>query len=315
MDDASTRDAPDLGRYRDARVLVTGASGFIGRHLCRALEAAGARVTRVSRVARAPVPSQAWLALDPHAPGADWSAALDAHAPEVIFHLAGYASGDPSPAALATAVRANVLALVDLAVALTARARPARLVAIGTLESSDPGRGATRVSTPYSASKAMAEIALAALRAGGALDALSLRLGMTYGPDEPNRRRLVPALIDALLAGTPIDVAAGARREDWIYIDDAIDALLRAGVARGPLPASLDVATGKPLPVRQVMQEIAAQLGRGELLRYGARAERAGDAVDADVAASAAALGWSARTTLADGIRRTIDWHRAQAAR
>jgi nucleoside-diphosphate-sugar epimerase len=99
---------------------------------------------------------------------------------------------------------------------------------------------------------------------------------------------------------------------DWIYIDDVVDALLAAAVAEGVEGRTLDVACGEHVTVREVAERIGRLVGSRVSPRFGALPERPLEQVRVpDVASTDACLAWRARTSLEEGLRRTVDWYRA----
>jgi nucleoside-diphosphate-sugar epimerase len=113
-------------------------------------------------------------------------------------------------------------------------------------------------------------------------------------------------VLDGLLHGTPVDCTHGRQVRDFIYLDDVAEgcAALVAGEASG----AYNLGSGRGTTLREVAQLIVAQLGRGELLRFGARPASAYDPayVVADISKIRTDLGWEPRIRLEEGIRLTI---------
>jgi nucleoside-diphosphate-sugar epimerase len=138
-----------------------------------------------------------------------------------------------------------------------------------------------------------------------------------YGPgDRPER--IVPYVIDGLLAGGRVPVSAGDQRRDYSYVSDHMRAFVLAAAAAprtlGTLPAVFNIGTGRPLRVRALVETIAALVAPDAIGRvdFGAVTARSGesDVMVADPEA-ARALGYEPVVTLEDGLARTIAWHRA----
>jgi nucleoside-diphosphate-sugar epimerase len=146
--------------------------------------------------------------------------------------------------------------------------------------------------------------------------AIWLRLFMVYGPAQSDTRKLVPYVIQSLLRGEVPALSSGARRVDWIFIDDVADAFLAAAVASEVEGRTIDIGSGKLLSVRAVVEHLARIIRTDVSPRFGALPERPLEVEPvADVAATAACLHWQAKTSLAEGLRQTVEWYRRQGVR
>lgn len=297
-----------------AKTLVTGASGFLGRHLCRALRERGDEPVRVARSKSGDDPAARWATCD--LLDADRTLELVRTVrPSRIFHLAGFASGDSSLQGIQRALDLNVRATGNLLIAIAAAAPGARVITAGTLEASALADGQPEFRTAYGASKQMVELAVRMMRQVTGMDVVSARIGNTYGPDEPNARRLVPHVILSLLEGRSPSVSSGTRLIDWIHASDVIEALLDISEHRGAMPPTIDIGTGVLTSVREVVETICDLVGSGIRASFGTVADRPGDGYAADAAASRALLGWSPRFGLDEGLTATVDWYLGQHAR
>ena len=88
----------------------------------------------------------------------------------------------------------------------------------GTLETSNPWEGPIEVGSPYGISKAMLEVLTGGLQRLYGANVVNAKIGMVYGPDDPNEHRLVPSVVRALLRRAAPLCPAGTRRCDWIYV-------------------------------------------------------------------------------------------------
>lgn len=142
-----------------------------------------------------------------------------------------------------------------------------------------------------------------------------MRLFSVYGPGE-DRRRLVPSVIDALLAGRPLALTPGEQVRDFVYVDDVAEALLEAVHGPGLDGHTFNVGTGVQTSVRELGAIVADQLGGHQLLRFGERPYRPDERFSwrASTVLTERILRWTARTPLAEGIARTIEASRGGAA-
>lgn len=306
--------------FADETVLVTGANGFIGRHLVPRLAALG--VGKIVCTSRAPVreamPPVAWVTADLRERGA-FDALLGGHRFTRVIHLATHASGAQSVAAFRAAVDSCVTATGDLLIAALEHCPKARIVMPGSLEASDPLCGPAEFGSPYAAAKAAAHILASAAHRLHRLPVVTARIGFVYGPDDPNGKRLVPYTIDTLLDGGRALLSQGLRIEDWIYIDDVADGLIAAAFAdppgsqplHPPAPVdTLDIGSGHPTCARDIALKLRELIGAGEL-GFGEHPDRPGPpGFIADIETTASLTGWQPRVPLDEGLRRTVDWHR-----
>src|SRR5262249_19743251 len=137
--------------WRDARVLVTGARGFIGTHLCAQLVRAGASLTRVSSRPSAVRDARVWRQNDLQDPGAVRELFSETQ-PDVVFHLAGHVTGAQQISNVLPTFAANLAATVHVLTAAVETGR-GRVVLMGSMQEPDvDGRGDVPCS-PYVASK------------------------------------------------------------------------------------------------------------------------------------------------------------------
>jgi nucleoside-diphosphate-sugar epimerase len=291
---------------------VTGASGFIGRLLLRALRARGVEVVGVSR--RDPPPDEngaRWLRADLGDGDAVDRVVAEAR-PDTIFHLASHVVGRRDLAEVRPAFAANLASTVNLLVAATAAAT-ARVVLAGSMEEPDLAAGEAP-SSPYSAAKGASSLYAAFFRALYGTPVVTARIFMVYGPGQRDESKLIPYTIRRALAGEAPAISSGARAVDWIYVDDVVRGLVALGEAPGVEGETLDLGSGVLVTVREVVERICRAAG-GPPPAIGALADRPLEAVrTADVERAAARLGFRAELGLDEGLARTIAAMRARPA-
>jgi nucleoside-diphosphate-sugar epimerase len=294
-------------------VLVTGASGFIGAVVARRLSGMGAVVHGLSRRPSKEHGHVRWWESDLADPDGV-RRLLDAVEPDVVFHLGGLVTGAREAAVVLPVLHANLVATVNLLVAATQR-RGVRLVFAGSMEEIAPEGTASMPSSPYAASKLAAASYMRMFHALYGTDSVWLRLFMVYGPDQPDTRKLVPYVTLSLLRGEAPKVSSGRRGIDWVYVDDVVEALLAAAVARGIEGMTLDVGSGSLVTIRSIVERLSQIIDPTVVPLFGASPDRPleHDPV-ADVSTTASRLGWRSRTPLEEGLRRTVDWYRQHGA-
>ena len=303
-------------------LLVTGASGFVGARVVASALERGHHVTALvgprSSVHRlAPLRHHIDLVRADITDAPALSRAVAAAQTEVCIHLAaaGAVVRDDDLEAL---LAANAVAPARLAEAL-GRAGGTRLVTAGSSSEYGTPAGAMDEALaacpddPYGVAKLAGGLLAGVVAARHGLQTAHLRLFSVYGPGE-DPRRLVPAVLRALLARQPIALTPGNQVRDFVYVDDAAQALLDA--AERPLPdrVTLNVGTGVQTTVRELC-EIAAELTGGRhLLRFGALPYRADERFQWQAATAHAreVMGWTAPTSLAEGLAITVDEQRGE---
>jgi len=259
-------------------VLLTGATGFVGRHLLRALGERGCRVRPViregkqERLPRAAAIEKLVVSPDIFAEGAPWWAQA-CRGVDTVVHAAWYA--EPGQYLQSPKNRDCLSGTLRLAEG-AAQAKVRRFVGIGTCFEYDLGAGRLSIrtplnpSTPYAQAKADAFSALSSSLPRQGVAFAWCRLFYLYGEGE-DTRRLVSYVRARLQAGEPAELSSGTQIRDFLDIREAarmiVDATL--GAEEGPV----NICSGKPVTVRELVERIADELGRRDLLRFGARAD------------------------------------------
>lgn len=290
-------------------VLVTGATGFIGRRLVRALVATGCEVGALL------LPGDRVAGLDgvclfegDVTNADDVRVALMAFRPRAVIHLAAVGMASTRSSAI-EACQVNVLGTIHLLEAVRQAASVERLVCVG----SSYEYGARRADdgldpfNPYSASKVAAwAFARAAFNAWGAPVVLA-RPFQVYGPGQ-HPAALVPAAIAAACSGEDFPMTRGEQRRDFIYVDDVVDGLLAALRAPDIEGRVLDLGTGTLHRLYDVVAQIWEMAKAQGQIRAGALPYRPGEvtAIPADVQRTRLLTGWTARTSLRQGLAQTL---------
>lgn len=296
----------EAGDWQGRRVLVTGASGFIGSALCRRLAALGAEVhgsTRGAGPAAAGGVSRWWRCdlADPEAA----ERLVRSARPDILFHLSGAAIGSRDMSAVLPTLRDNLLSTVHLLLATSALGID-RLVLAGSVEARPEPNAAPR--SPYAASKAMAAAYVHMFGALYQSCCVDIRIAMGYGPGQRDATKLVPYVINEVRAGRSPLLSNGARLADWTYVDDIVAALLAAATSPDAVGRSIEIGTGVTSSVREVVERIVELVDPGVVPRFGAIEARPFELQRAvDIAPAARLLGWRPTVTLAEGLRRTVE--------
>lgn len=291
------------------RVLVTGASGLIGSHVLGVI-GQEADVVALSRFPHADEVGTRWLVCDVEQPGA-LADVVTSVRPEVVIHLAGAVRGDRSLDAVAPTLRANLVGTVELLEAAT-RVGCGRIVLSGSLLE-EPAAGGPQVvpPSPYGASRWAAGAYGRMFRALFDTPVVILRPSITYGPGQ-RTTFLIPHVITALLAGRSPELSSGDRLIDWVYAEDVARAYIEAASLAGIEGLTIDLGSGVPTSVRQIVQTIVESVGptAGRPVFGKLPLRPLEQQVEIDVDEAARMLGWRATTSLADGVSATVAWFR-----
>ncbi len=269
------------------RIVVTGASGFLAGHLCRALLMAGRDVLGVSRQPVVGFPARQ-VADYRHAPGG-----------EILFHLAEPADRAGAMAAGEAHVRqvtANLEALVQAGFQRIVYASSAAVYGHSTAS-------ARRVGDPTSADDPYARGKLTCESLVGVEEGISVRLANLYGPGM-GTANVVSTILAQIPGAGPLKVRDGAPVRDFLWIDDAVAGLV-ALVDRAEAGV-YNLGSGRGVAIRElaVMALRAAGEGDRPFEETGPGGKISHLALD--IAATESATGWRPQVTLEDGIARLV---------
>jgi len=293
------------------KVLVTGASGFIGRHALPALSAKGYEVHAVDlNIPKDGKKEVFWHKADLLDAG-QVSAAMSDIKPDMLLHFAWYAV----PKKYWTSLENP--RWVDASFALLQRFYSEggrRAVMAGTCAEYDwKFEKCSEFTTPLKPStlygrckKSLWEMSDAFSKETGLSSAWG-RIFFLYGPYE-HPDRLVPLVINSLLQGKPCALSHGSQIRDFLYVEDVASgfvALLESDV-RGPV----NIASGQPAAVKEIVCKIGEKLRRPDLIRLGELPVAKGEPplLAADVRRLREEVGWMPEYNIDSGLDQTIEW-------
>lgn len=305
--------------------MVLGAAGFIGRWVVRALHRQNAIIHAVvrnpARVDDLRGIGAATVAVADLATEGSIGSVLDHAQPAVVFNLAGYGV-DPGERDHQMMEAVNSRLVEELRLALEAQPAGAwdglRLVHTGSaLEYGSVPGALTEDLTPhpttdYGRTKLAGTQHVVHSAARSGLRSAVARLFTVYGPGE-HAGRLLPSLLAAARSHTRVSLTAGTQPRDFTYVEDAAEGLLRLGASQAPPGTVVNLATGHLTSVRVFAETAAALLGMSpDSLEFGALPVRTGEMFhgDVDVRRLERLLSWKPRTTVAEGIQRTLEYER-----
>ena len=295
-----------------SRVLLTGAGGYIGRHMQGDLVAQGYEVHAVSRIPRENADRVSWHALD----------LLDAEArksllrevkPTHLVHLAWVT--DPGKFWESPLNNNWLEASIDL-LKLFEEHGGKRALLTGSCAEYDWSNGdCVEDETPLVAGSLYAESKLALRYAARklaerfGLELAWARLFFSFGPyEQPGR--LVSVLVKTLMSGERAKCVDGDVRRDFLYAPDAASALI--ATLDSSFTGDINIASGSAMTIRELCDRFAAALGFPGQVDYGAYPRPPGDPdrIAADVSRLRDEVGWTPGTDLDTAIRETVEWWR-----
>ncbi len=293
---------------KPGRALLTGATGFVGSHLCRRLARDGWDVHAVVR------PSSDLSILDggPREIAAHrhdgttrgLSAIVASVQPDVVFHLASLFLARHRPDDVAPLVESNVLFGTQLLEAMTGTGS-SRLVNCGTSWQHYRDAGYSPVCLYAATKQAFEDIARYYVEATP-LRVVTLKLSDTYGPRDP-RAKLFYLLRNCAASGQPLAMSPGDQRLDLVYVDDAVDAFVLAAsrLAAGAVAGheTYAVSSGAPMRLRDLADTYSRVTGRSLDIRWGDRPYRPREVMN-PWSGGVPVPGWTPRVGIAEGIRR-----------
>jgi UDP-glucuronate 4-epimerase len=308
------------------RVLVAGAAGFIGTHLCRALDAQGIEVSGVDCL----LPDS--YAAEIKRANADAVAAL----PNATMVVADIREELPAQAWDGVTAVINLAAMPGLMKSWeffdlyqSCNLTGVHRLVEGALErgignfvqvstSSVYGTVATGAETdplqpisPYGVTKLAGERLVAAYGASRGLPFTVLRYFSVYGPGQrPDMAYHI--ICERLLDGTPIPIFGdGHQTRSNTYVADIVDGTVKA-LAAGPTNATMNIAGGETVSLLEAVAVLEEALGRTAVLDF--QPARPGDQLHTrgDVALATRLIGYEARTPVAEGLRAQAAWHLAR---
>jgi GDP-L-fucose synthase len=305
-------------KLRDARVLVTGGAGFLGRHVLEQLQAAGCRQLVAPRLAECDLTRDG-----------DVARLFERHPVDVVLHLAAEVGGIGFNLANPGSIFYRNVMMNTLVMEHAHRAGVYKFVGVGSVCAypeharvpfredelwdgyPEPTNG------PYGLSKKMMMVQGQAYRAQYGFDAVHLLMMNLYGPGDhfdAERSHVVPALIRRLLDATAKGAAEivvwgdGKATREFLYVEDAARAIVLAA-ERYDDPRPVNVGAGFEVSIRELATLIAELTGFPGRLVFDASKPSGQQRRSADVSRAREGFGFEASVSLREGLKRTIDWY------
>jgi len=311
-------------KVNDKRVLVTGGSGFLGRHVVASLQKHGCRDAIVVRKA------QHDLTREP-----DVKRLFEETRPQVVIHLAavvgGIGANRDNPG---TFFYQNVM-MGALTMEYARRVGVEKFVGVGTmceypkvapvpfLERDLWNGYPEETNAPYGIAKKMLLVQGQAYRQQYAFDAIHLLPVNLYGPHDnfdPASSHVIPALVRKCLEAVETDAnevvcwGTGNATREFLYVEDCADAIVRA-TEQYDRPEPVNLGAGFEISIRDLAELIASLTGFKGRLTFDRTKPDGQPRRSLDVSRAKNSFGFAATTDFRTGLKRTIEWYKVERAK
>lgn len=311
--------ATSYSQLRDKRILVTGATGFIGSHLIRRLVSEKAKVYALCRR-----DANTWRIKDclsrlnlvegDITDKESLISTVQQIRPQKCFHLAAYGVNQPE-ADLHQAIQTNVIGTFNLIQALLGMEIEC-VVTFGTSYEYGGTNGAISEDSAvnpnnlYSASKSAAWLFYDYFHKSSGVPIVTVKLFPVYGPFE-ELGKLIPTTIVKALQNKELLLTSGEQERDYIFIEDVIDGCVSAATIREAVGQTINLGTGKAYPIKVIITKCLTLMGDPVKPVFGALPYRKNElfSLYADTRKAGKILGWSPKVGLEEGLRKTIEWY------
>jgi len=302
------------------KALVTGATGFLGSCLTELLVGQGHVVAVLRRESTRPwriedvLPRVTSIVGDLENPTAA-AAEIARFAPDTVFHAGWYGVTGPyrnDPQQISRNLQSTA-ALVSLA----AQAGCRTFVALGSQAEYGPRNqildenAPTEPTSTYGVAKLCAFQLSRHLARQAGMRFAWVRIFSTYGPRD-NPDNMIPALVRSLLNREKPRLTAGEQLWDYLYAQDAAEAIASVAQAAGA-EGVFNLGSGTVQTIRQTVEQIRDLIDPSLPLGFGEVPYRPDQVMhlQADISRLTATTGWSPHTTMSEGLAKTVQWHRS----
>jgi NAD dependent epimerase/dehydratase len=313
-----------VSKWSGRRVLVTGAGGFIGSHLCERLVELGADVRAFCEYNS--LGSWGWLDESSHCAEVEVvlgdvrdadSVAASTEGIDTVFHLAALIAIPFSYEAPLAYLQTNAIGTGNV---LRAAQRACCRLVVHTSTSEVYGTARyvpideahpLQAQSPYAASKIAADKIVESFHLSYGVPVATLRPFNTYGPRQ-SARAIIPTILTQLLAGDAVALGNLTPTRDFTFVTDTAEAFVRVAQAPQAVGRVLNTGSGKEISIGDLVERVEAIAGKHASVEHEpARVRPPRSEVErlcADASAARALLGWDPQVTLDDGLARTAEW-------
>ncbi len=317
--------------WKNKKVLITGAGGFIGSHLAERLVELGASVRALVHynalgtwgwLDQSPVKNRLEVVAGDICDRDSVCRAVEGR--EIVFHLAALIAIPYSYQAPASYIRTNIEGTLNVLQA----ARDAKVKRVIHTSTSETYGTAQYVpidekhplqgQSPYSASKIGADKIAEAFHLSFVVPVVTVRPFNTFGPRQ-SARAIIPAIITQLLAGKKVKLGNVTPTRDLNYVADTVEGFVLAASTPTAVGRTINIGSGREISILDLAQMIARLMKKQLKIETEKQRVRPGasevERLLADNRLARELLGWEPRVGLEDGLKRTIEWMRQNSGR
>ena len=317
------------GYYKNKRVLITGADGFMGSHLAERLLAEGAKVSAYVRGNSTIGTTQYKLKnvkqlenrfdeiITGNIASADSIELIRKNRPQIIFHLAADAYVPNSFTHPLEVMETNVIGTLNMLHIAKESKGLKRIVCTSSSEIYGMTIGGSineehplYPSSPYAASKVAADRYCYSYANTYHLPIATIRPFNTYGPR--HTYDVIPKFIGLALQGKTLTVhGTGKQSRDFTYIDDMIDGFMIMGSHKDAVGKAVNFGTGKAITINYIAKKIKKISGTNSKIIYTRDREAQVPKLLCDFSLAKKLFGWKPKIFIDEGLRRNIEWAKA----
>lgn len=304
--------------HPEERILIVGGAGFIGKHLVKRCLKDTSNVTCLglrSKQNNDPFIQDIEFIQTDIADKKQLQDFLLESSFDYVFNLGGYIDHTPYLKGGRKVIESHFVGLMNLLDCLDIK-KLKGFVQIGSSDeygnAPSPQNETMREMpiSPYSFAKAAATNLIQMLSRTEGFPGAVLRFFLIYGPGQDNKRFL-PQIIRGCLNNEEFKTSEGKQLRDFCYVDDAVNAMIKAAVTQEAMGHVINIASGSPVIIKEMIEKIMSLTGGGKPV-WGAHPYRKGENMElyADISLAKSLLGWEPHTSLEEGLKKTIGYYR-----
>tara|TARA_Y100000310_G_scaffold345815_1_gene470397 strand:- start:11424 stop:12332 length:909 start_codon:yes stop_codon:yes gene_type:complete len=298
-------------KLKNTKVLVTGATGFMGRHLVERLLKEGADVHAIVENGKLEGVN---VYIGDITDAGFVKRVVDESEPKVVYHLAALINRNPDNEE--KIMNVNKVGTFNLLDSLKGKSVNS-FVFVSTAEvygdnvvpfKEDMNKRPTSV---YSLSKDEAEnICFDFYENSGVLITI-IRPVVAYGPGQTGNM-FIPSLVRSLIQGNKFEMTKGEQTRDFVYVDDVVEGMIKSSLTKGAIGEVINICSGKEHILRKVSEIIYDLINNGKVVYDQSYRKKEQMRYFGDNSKAKRILGWEPKIDLEEGLRRTVEWHKSQ---
>jgi len=294
-------------------VLVVGGEGFIGQHLVSKLNSLQAHVISLGTKERTDSNANDYLSVDIRDKSKLVNSLKDFDI-SYVFNLCGYIDHSTYSENGRDVLDVHFVGLMNLLEQFSC-SNLKGFIHVGSSDeyggSPSPQNESMREAaiSPYSAAKVAGTHLIQALAKSESFPGVIIRPFLTYGPGQ-GMSRFIPQVISGCLNDSTFPVSEGEQLRDFCYVEDVVEGMLLAATTQAALGEVVNIASGTPITVRNIIETVMEITGRGKPI-WGAVEYRTGENMKlyADISKVKKLLNWRPKTSLYEGLVKTIKYY------